>query len=183
MGLKIIHTAIKGVDVIESEPFRDNRGSFTRIFCAKELQPLLGNRSITQINHSVAINPGTIRGLHFQRPPHTEMKFIRCIRGRIFDVALDIRAGSPTFMKWHAEELSAENSRMLAVPEGCAHGFQVLEPGSELLYLHTGYYEPASEGGISYADPLPGITWPLPVADLSPRDSAHAPLDSSFKGI
>ena len=181
--MKVIDTAIDGVKIIETTPIVDNRGSFARWFCARELAPVLDGRAIVQINHSQTMKKGSIRGLHFQKPPHDEMKFVRCIRGRVWDVALDLREGSKTFLRWHAVELTPENGRMLAVPERCAHGFQVLDEGSELLYLHTAFYEPASEGGVNYADPRVVIQWPLPPADLSVRDAAHPMLTDNFKGI
>jgi dTDP-4-dehydrorhamnose 3,5-epimerase len=111
------------------------------------------------------------------------MKFVRCLRGRVWDVALDLREGSRTFLRWHAEELSPENTRMLVIPEGCAHGFQVLAADSELLYLHTAFYDPASEGGIRPDDPALAIPWPLAITDTSARDRGHALLESSFKGL
>ena len=143
----------------------------------------MGQRRIVQINHSRTRLPGALRGLHYQRPPHAEMKFVRCIRGRVWDVALDLRTGSPTFLQWHAEELNPDRSRMLVVPEGCAHGFQVLEPDSEMLYLHTAFYEPAFEGGLAYNDPRLAITWPLPVTELSGADSRRPFLTEDFLGL
>ena len=181
--MNVIDTPIDGIKIIETAPIADSRGSFARWFCARELASVLDGRSIVQINHSQTMKVGSIRGLHFQKPPHGEVKFVRCIRGRVWDVALDLREGSKTFLKWHAVELTPENGRMLAVPERCAHGFQVLEEGSELLYLHTAFYEPASEGGVNYADPRAAIQWPLPPADLSARDAAHPMLTDSFKGL
>ena len=111
------------------------------------------------------------------------MKLVRCLKGRVWDVAVDLRGGSPTFLQWHAEELSPENARMMVIPEGCAHGFQVLESDSELLYLHTAIYAPESEGGVPYDDPCLSISWPLPVADLSERDRRHPPINPEFIGI
>jgi dTDP-4-dehydrorhamnose 3,5-epimerase len=111
------------------------------------------------------------------------MKLVRCLRGRVWDVALDLRDGSPSFLRWHAHELSADNADMLVIPEGFAHGFQVLEPHSELLYLHTAFYEPSAEGGVGPEDPAHGIRWPLPVTDLSARDLSHPPITESFRGI
>ena len=181
--MKIIGTPIDGVEIIETTPIADQRGSFARWFCAKKLEPVLKGRSIVQINHSRTAKVGSIRGMHFQKPPHGEMKFVRCIRGKVWDVALDMREGSPTFLNWHAVELTPKNGLLLAIPERCAHGFQVLEPDSELLYLHTAYYEPSSEGGVHFADPLIMIDWPLPPADVSERDSSHPPLTRSFGGI
>ena len=135
-----------------------------------------------QINHSRTAAVGTVRGMHFQNPPHAEMKLVRCLKGRVWDVAVDLRAGSPTFLRWHAEVLAADNARMLVVPEGCAHGFQVLEPESELLYLHTANYAPEAEGGVFCEDPRLGIAWPLPVEGLSRRDLSFAPIATNFTG-
>ena len=127
--------------------------------------------------------PGTVRGMHFQLPPSAETKLIRCLRGRVFDVAVDLRRDSPTFLKWSGHELSATNAHLLVIPEGFAHGFQVLEPDSELLYLHTAFYDPAHEGGLSPADPMLAIRWPLPVNGLSDRDRNHPQLTADYRGI
>jgi dTDP-4-dehydrorhamnose 3,5-epimerase len=117
-------------------PQIDERGFFTRLFCHNELGELIGARQIVQINQSSTRTVGAVRGLHYQHGPSAEMKLVRCIKGKVWDVAVDLRAGSPTFLYWHAEELSAENAHMMVIPEGFAHGFQVLEEDSELLYLH-----------------------------------------------
>jgi len=121
--------------------------------------------------------------MHYQNPPAAEMKLIRCLKGRIFDVALDLRKNSETFMQWHAEELSPDNNNLLVIPEGCAHGFQVLEGGSELLYLHTQRYKPEHEGGIRFDDPSINIKWPLAPADISIRDQSHPLISQEFTGI
>ena len=181
--MNILATAIARVSVIETKAFSDVRGSFTRLFCADELAPVIGERSIVQVNLSRTVGAGAIRGMHFQYPPHAEMKLVRCLSGRVWDVAVDLRTGSPTFLQWHAEELTADNLRMLVIPEGCAHGFQTLEADSELLYLHTAYYAPAWESGCRYDDPRLGINWPLPASDLSTRDRQHALLDAQFPGV
>jgi len=182
--MKINRTAIAGIVVVEdSEACTDHRGAFARLFCSGALEEIVGSRQIVQVNHSRTQTIGAVRGLHYQRPPHAEMKLVRCLKGRIWDVAVDLRAGSSTFLRWHAEELSAENSRMLVLPEGCAHGFQVLEEGSELLYLHTAFYTPASEGGIQPTDPKLAIGWPLPIKDLSDRDRTHPLVTNEFVGL
>lgn len=181
--MNINATSIPGVMIVETNRHTDSRGSFGRLYCERELAAVIGNRRIVQINHSRTATVGAIRGMHFQRPPHAEMKMVRCLKGRVWDVAVDLRADSPTFLKWHAEELTPENTRMLVVPEGCAHGFQVIEPNSELLYLHTAYYTPAAEGGIRHDDPRLAITWPLPVTDISQRDNSHPLLNPDFHGI
>jgi dTDP-4-dehydrorhamnose 3,5-epimerase len=182
-GMKIIPTQLAGLHLVETAPFGDHRGAFARLFCARELAPVLGNRQIVQINHSRTTARGALRGMHYQHPPHAEMKMVRCLKGRVLDVAVDLRAGSKTFLKYHAQELSPDTANMLVIPEGFAHGFQVLEENSELLYLHTACYEKAAEGGLRYNDPALNIDWPLPVADLSARDEAHALIAPDFKGI
>lgn len=181
--MKLKPTYIEGVFVAETEPVSDARGSLTRLFCEADLQPALANRRILQINHSLTHRRGAVRGMHLQLTPHAEMKMVRCLRGRVWDVAIDLREGSPTFRQWHAEELSPDNRRMMILPEGCAHGFQVLAPESELLYLHTTTYAPASERGFHPEDPALSIAWPLPVSDLSARDAGHALLDPDFRGV
>lgn len=180
--MKIARTELPGVMRITGSPHTDARGSFARLFCERELAGVLGERRIVQINHSRTAAVGAIRGLHFQRPPHAEMKLVRCLRGRVWDVAVDLRPDSPTFLRWHAEELTPDSQRMLVIPEGCAHGFQVLAPDSELLYLHTAFYAPEAEGGVRHDDPALGIRWPLPVTDLSPRDTSHPLLDTDRRG-
>jgi dTDP-4-dehydrorhamnose 3,5-epimerase len=181
--MRPIATPISGVYVVETTAVSDQRGALSRLYCEQELAPALGTRRIVQINHTRTHTVGAIRGMHLQYPPHAEMKFVRCLKGRVWDVAVDLRAGSATFLKWHAEELSSENNRMMIIPEGCAHGFQALEADSELLYLHTAIYAPASEGGFSCHDSQFGIRWPLTVADLSARDAGHLPVPSDFPGI
>lgn len=143
----------------------------------------MGNRQIAQINHSRTSRVGALRGMHFQHPPHAEMKLVRCLRGSVWDVAVDLRAGSPTFLEWHAEELTPDGGQMMVIPEGFAHGFQALEPESEMLYLHTEFYEPRSEGGLRHDDPRLGIAWPLAPQDVSERDLAHPLLDNQFTGV
>jgi len=161
----------------------DQRGSFTRLYCEYELKAIIGQRRIVQINLSQTKSCGAVRGLHFQYPPHAEMKLIRCLKGRAWDVALDLRARSPTFLQSHAEELSPGNARMVVIPEGCAHGFQALEAETELLYLHTQFYAPEAEGGICCTDPRVGINWPLPITDISLRDASHPAILPEFRGI
>ena len=181
--MKLRPTRIEGVYVAETEVHLDSRGSFARFFCENELATSLGKRQIVQINHSRTFDLGAIRGLHYQLPPHAEMKYIRCIRGRVWDVAVDLRAQSLTFGQWHAEELTPDSARMLIVPEGCAHGFQTLVAESELIYLHTAAYAPESERGVAYNDPQLQIPWPLPVAALSIGDRRLPMLPPAFAGI
>jgi dTDP-4-dehydrorhamnose 3,5-epimerase len=184
--MNILPTALPGVLIVETELRRDSRGSFARLFCAEELASVLGARQILQINLSQTRQEGAVRGLHFQHRPHAEMKLIRCLKGKVWDVAVDLRAGSSTLLQWHAEELSPDNARMMVVPEGCAHGFQTLDPDCELLYLHTAVHVPESEDGIAWNDPKVGISWPLPLpaADgLSHRDQHLPMLSAVFGGV
>jgi dTDP-4-dehydrorhamnose 3,5-epimerase len=181
--VNILTTGIDGVLVAETKMIQDKRGSFGRMFCDHDLTSAIGTRQIKQINKSCTSMIGAIRGLHFQYSPHSEMKMIRCLKGRVWDIALDIRKGSPTFLQWHAQELSSDNALLMIIPEGCAHGFQVLEPDSELLYLHTASYEPSAEGGIRFDDPIINIPWPMPATDLSDRDNHHPLITEEFIGV
>ncbi|OLU32685.1 dTDP-4-dehydrorhamnose 3,5-epimerase [Pseudomonas sp. PA15(2017)] len=183
MGLTASATPIEGLLRVDCDSHRDERGAFTRLFCASELAPLLGERRIVQINQSLTRQAGAVRGLHFQHFPYAEMKLVRCIRGQVWDVVADLRRDSPTFLLWHAEVLSEENRRLLVIPEGCAHGFQVLEEDSEMLYLHTEFYRPEAESGVCHDDPALTIDWPLPVRDLSARDRRHPPITMDFRGL
>ena len=176
-------TSIPGLVVFETTPHIDPRGAFSRLYCEDELASLIGPRRIVQINHSRIATIGAVRGLHYQRSPHAEMKLVRCLKGRVWDVAVDLRRESPTFLRWHAEELTPANARMMVIPEGFAHGFQVLEPESELLYLHTAFYATVAEGGLRHNDPRLAIHWPLAVAELSPRDAEHPLINSDFSGV
>lgn len=181
--MNLVETSIPGAWVIESTAFQDNRGAFSRLFCSQELRAIVGWRTIAQINHSMTHGVGAVRGLHFQNPPHAEMKIVRCLKGRVFDVAVDLRQGSPTFLKWNAVELTPESHLAYVIPEGCAHGFQVLEDDSQLLYLHTAFYTPEAEGAVRFDDPQIAVDWPLAPTDLSARDLSHPHLKESFKGI
>lgn len=177
--MKIFNLELPGSALIEAEPFCDSRGIFSRFFCSSELSQILGDRSIVNVNFSRTLTKGTIRGMHLQRPPHEEMKFVRCIQGEVYDVIVDVRSESATFMQWHGEVLSAENMKMLVVPEGFAHGFQALEENSELLYLTTALYNSSAEDGLRYDDPTLGIQWPLPVSDISEKDASHPLLNKN----
>ncbi len=179
----ILATALADLQVLQRKPLGDSRGYLERLFCADELAPLLAGRRIVQINHTLTARRGTLRGLHFQRPPYAETKFVSCLRGEVFDVAVDLRRGSATFLHWHGEILSADNHKTLLIPEGFAHGFQTLADACELLYFHTAAYHADAEGGLNAADPRLAIAWPLPITELSARDSGHALLDENFSGV
>ena len=181
--LRIVETPIQGLKIVERVRLSDERGFLSRMFCADELRMAGWNKPIAQINQTQTRRPGAVRGLHFQFPPHAEMKLVNCVGGEVFDVAVDLRRGSPTFLNWFGISLSAENGRALLIPEGLAHGFQVVSPESELIYFHSAPYHAASEGAVHVADPRVGISWPQPIAELSARDSAHPLLSPSFDGI
>jgi dTDP-4-dehydrorhamnose 3,5-epimerase len=181
--MRILRTPIDGLMLVDTESRADSRGFFSRLYCLEALRELIGPRQIVQINHSCTRNIGAVRGMHYQQGSHAEMKLVRCLRGKVWDVAVDLRDGSSTFLKWHAEELSLENGKMMVIPEGCAHGFQVLDTNSELLYLHTNFYQPSAEGGVRATDTMLSISWPLPVQDLSDRDQNLPLLTPDFKGL
>lgn len=176
-------TAVSGAFTVVSSVFADHRGQFTRWFDRDGLEPIHANRPIVQINRSLTRQVGAIRGLHFQKSPHSEAKWVRCIRGKVLDVAVDLRRNSPTFLSFATIELSAQAANMFFIPEGCAHGFQVIEPESELLYLHSAPYAPQDEGGIRWDDPILGIPWPITPTDISERDRNHPLLDEEFEGL
>jgi len=181
--LNIKETSLQGLTVVETVPYEDVRGTFSRLFCERHLSAIVGQRRIVQFNHSRTVAVGAIRGLHFQYPPFAEMKLVRCIRGRVWDVAIDLRANSKSFLNWHAEELTPENHKMMVIPEGFAHGYQVIDPNSELLYLHTAFHTPSSEGGLRFDDPTLSITWPIRPSELSVRDANLPRIESTFKGL
>lgn len=163
---------LEGLCLISTEPFTDHRGSFARLFCRREFREIGLEKPLAQINLSQTIRKGTVRGLHMQQAPHAEVKVVRCIRGAVFDVAVDMRRTSPTYLKWHGEILSPENGNALYVPEGFAHGFQALEPHSDLMYFVSEYYAADAEAGCRYDDPAFGIEWPLDVENVSEKDLA-----------
>jgi len=181
--MNIQSTMIEGVMVVETNHFSDHRGAFSRLFCEAALANILGHRHIVQINHSQTAQLGAVRGMHYQHAPYAEMKMVRCLKGKVWDVAVDLRRDSATFLRWYGQELSSENNAMMVIPEGCAHGFQVLEADSELLYLHTQAYAPTCEGGVRHDDPKLAIDWPLHVSDLSERDHLHGLIDANYCGV
>ena len=181
--MKVIANPLPNLFVIELEPIEDNRGRFVRLFCQRELKQVGLIENITQVNCSLTRKKGAIRGMHFQYPPKAEIKIVRCLRGAVFDVAIDLRHNSPTFLQWHGETLTEEGMKMMFIPAGFAHGFQALEANSELLYFHTEFYSPDHEGGVRYDDPLVGVRWPCKVSEVSERDRNHPPLAADFQGI
>jgi len=181
----IFHTTpLAGVLLVERKPINDGRGFFSRLYCLQEFAAIGLDKPLAQINHSCSRLKGTVRGLHFQYPPHAETKVISCIAGRIFDVAVDLRAGSPTFLQWFGFELSAENQESMVIPSGCAHGFQSLTDETEIIYLVTTPYSPQAEDGVNPFDPAVGIIWPETVSEVSPRDRERGMLNpATFHGI
>lgn len=179
----ISDTPLRGVKVLQRKTIGDHRGYLERLYCAEELRATASDLAIAQINHTYTASRGTVRGMHFQHPPHAEVKFVSCLRGEVFDVAVDLRRDSPTFLQWHAERLSGDNHRTLVIPRGCAHGFQALTDDCEMLYFHSAGYQPNAEGGMNPLDPRLAIAWPLDVSDLSERDAGHPFIDAAFQGV
>ena len=182
-SLTIIDLPLAGLKRVQRRLHADERGVFARLFCAEELAPAGWRGSIAQINHSLTRMRGTVRGLHYQRTPHAEMKLVSCVRGEVWDVAVDLRAGSPTFLRWHAERLKATEGTALLIPAGFAHGFQVLSEEAELVYCHSAAYAPLAEAGLHVREARLGITWPLPLQGLSARDAGFELLTPAFQGV
>jgi dTDP-4-dehydrorhamnose 3,5-epimerase len=176
-------TPLEGLWVVQRKAIEDQRGFLSRLYCAEEFREAGIDKPITQINQTFTTMKGAVRGLHFQHFPHAETKLVTCINGKIFDVAVDLRRNSPTFLQWHSEVLSSANRRSLFIPEGYAHGFQTLTENCELIYLHTATYQPDAEGGIRYNDPAVNISWPLRATYVSQRDASHPLLSNNFVGV
>lgn len=170
--MKFHQTEIPGAFVVDLEAREDNRGFFARTWCRSEFERHGLNADVVQANMSYNARRGTLRGMHFQVAPHAEAKLVRCTRGAIFDVIVDLRPDSSTYRRWVGVELSADNRRALYIPEGCAHGFMTLEDHTDVMYQVTASYAPGAEGGVRYDDPAFGIEWPLPVAVISDKDTA-----------
>ncbi|MFC1856962.1 dTDP-4-dehydrorhamnose 3,5-epimerase [Thermodesulfobacteriota bacterium] len=181
--MKFTKLPLDSAYLIEQKVIHDKRGMFSRLFCKQELESIGHKKEIVQVNHSVNLKAGALRGMHFQYPPSAEIKMVKCLRGSVFDVVIDLRRHSATFMKWHGEVLSGNNMKMMYIPEGFAHGFQALADNCELLYFHTEYYSPEHEGAVRYDDPMVGITWPRAITEISERDSRHPLLSEDFGGI
>jgi dTDP-4-dehydrorhamnose 3,5-epimerase len=169
---------LTGAFRIDLERRQDDRGFFARMFCAREFAAARLPTAWVQMNDSFSARAGTLRGLHFQRPPMAEAKLVRCLKGAVFDVIVDLRRGSATFGRWTSLHLDEENRAMIFIPPGFAHGFQTLRPDTELLYLHSEFHSPGHEGGLAHDDPALAVPWPLPVTGLSPRDAAFPALDA-----
>ena len=175
---------IDGLKLVQRKKLIDGRGFLSRIFCSNEFEKYgLGQCSVAQVNHTYTDLMGTIRGMHFQLPPYSEIKLVNCLKGKIWDVVVDLRHNSSTFLKWHSEILSENNSHSLLIPKGCAHGFQTLVDDVEILYFHSSHYVENSESGCRPTDPLLAISWPLSIQKISSRDQGHPLLSESFEGI
>ena len=172
MHPEVFETPLFGVWELYTKSFNDHRGAFLNAFRLQDsaFQKVWGNRPISQVNISRTESRGVVRGLHYQSEPNTEAKLVRCLRGSVWDVVVDLRHNSPTYGSWHSFELNSFNGRALLIPERCAHGFQVLEDGSELLYIHSGPWVPESETGVRWNDPHLAVKWPLPAIGISSRD-------------
>jgi len=169
--MRFLPTGFEGLHVVEPEPRSDERGFLARTYCEQEFAAKGLNTCWVQMNHTRTKGAGSLRGLHWQADPWAEIKLVRCLSGRVFDVVVDLRPDSPSFGKWHAEELSAENMRALYIPKGFAHGFQCLEATCELFYLMSEFYLPEMARGLHCLDREVGVEWPLPVVNLSERDA------------
>ncbi|MBW8299933.1 MAG: dTDP-4-dehydrorhamnose 3,5-epimerase family protein [Hydrogenophaga sp.] len=176
-------TPIEGPLVLRRRKIVDERGHISRLFCAEELAEIGWRGPVAQVNESASRFAGTVRGMHFQNPPYSEIKLVTCVAGRILDVAVDLRQGSPTFLNHVAVELSADNAYSFLIPEGFAHGFQALSDDVRMIYAHSAPYRAEAEGGLSPTDPRLAIAWPLPVRHLSPRDAAHPQLGTDYRGL
>jgi len=163
---------VDGCFIIELEKRADDRGYFARTWCERELAEMGLSTRISQINIGVSLKAGTLRGMHYQLPPHAEVKIVRCSRGAVYDVAIDLRIASPTFRHWQACELTEQTGRMLYIPEGCAHGYLTLTDNVELMYLTSEPYAPDAAAGVRYDDPAFSIEWPASVSTISPADAA-----------
>lgn len=182
-NLTIVPLPMPGLRLVRRQLYRDERGVFTRLFCAEELAAVGWSGPVAQINHSLTQHRGTVRGLHYQRPPHTEAKLVSCIRGEIWDVAVDLRPQSPTFLNWHAERLNAHEGTAMWIPTGFAHGFQLLSDEAELVYVQTAAYAPEADAGLNATDPTLAIEWPLPICTRSQRDVDLPRLTPEFEGV
>ena len=179
--MKFTELNLKGAFVIDVEKMVDERGFFGRIWCKKELESHNLNTNIVQSNVSLSEKKGTLRGMHFQKGVHAETKFVRCTRGAVYDVIVDLRPDSPTFKQWCGVELKADSYKMLYVPEGFAHGFLTLQDNSEVYYLVSQFYNHENEGGLRYNDSEIQIDWPIKISEISQKDNNHP--DFSLKNI
>lgn len=179
--MEFVPTRIGGAFEVRHDVRSDERGSFARQYCEREFAAAGLKTCWVQVNHSTTLRQGSVRGMHFQHPPAAETKLISCVAGRAFDVVVDLRKGSPTFLQWLALEIDETTS--FYIPEGCAHGFQALTDEVHLIYQHSAYYSPDSERGVRFDDPAIAIDWPLQPSNLSDRDRSFPHIDFAFEGL
>jgi len=180
--IKTKECSIKGVFEITPEILEDQRGFFYRAFCKEEFKKITSSEFV-QVNHSFNRSKNTLRGLHYQNPPHCEEKIIRCVSGSIFDVFVDLRYNSDTFLHWGSIHLTAQLRNMIFIPKGIAHGFLTLEDNTELIYHHSEFYSPDHESGLKYSDPRIAIHWPEEISIISERDNNHPLIENIYKGL
>lgn len=176
-------TPLAGLILLTRHPITDARGEFERMFCAEELKTFGYFGSLQQVNRSLTRRKGAVRGMHFQNPPHAEIKLVSCLKGEAYDVVVDLRNDSPTYLQSFTCSLSATNHQSLLIPAGFAHGFQALSDDCELLYCHNTAFCKEAENGLHPLDPAISIMWPLPVSELSKRDNAHPFISNGFNGV
>jgi dTDP-4-dehydrorhamnose 3,5-epimerase len=181
--MKFHPTTLAGSFTIEMEPRGDNRGYFARAFCLREFSMQGLETQFVQMNISRSVKRGTLRGIHYQRAPAMETKLVRCIAGALYDVIVDLRPDSPTFLKWFGQELSTQNLIQMYIPRGFAHGFMTLTDNAEIQYLVSNFYSPDHERGVRFNDPRIGIRWPEHVAEVSPKDANWPDFDPKFHGV
>lgn len=172
-----------GLCILTRVAVDDDRGFLSRLFCADELNQFGWGGGIAQVNHTLTRRRGALRGMHFQLSPYSEHKLVTCVRGEVFDVAVDLRLGSPTFLSWEYQVLSCQNSKSILIPPGFAHGFQALSEDAELIYCHSAPYNPTFEAGVNPRDPALAIEWPLEISDISERDHGHPMLPADYQGV
>lgn len=180
---KVTSTPIQGLLVLETTKVEDDRGHLSRLFCEEEMAGFGWRAPLVQVNFTKTLSKGTVRGFHFQNPPYAEYKYVRCIRGKVYDVALDLRAGSETFLQTKSLVLSDENSLSFLIPPGVAHGFQSLTDNVELLYMHSQKYAPEYDDGVNPLDPLIFPAWPHEITQISKKDATRPHLNDDFKGV
>jgi dTDP-4-dehydrorhamnose 3,5-epimerase len=179
-NFKLNVSPFEGLFVLEKLPKKDNRGFFERLFCESELKNFISKKNLKQINHSFTQKSGSIRGMHFQVSPFQELKVVHCIKGRVFDVVVDLRPSSETFKQWFGIELSDSNNRLIIIPNGVAHGFQTLEDDCDLIYLHDENFKHECQNGLNAFDANVGIEWPIAVTEMSERDRGLPMIDSQL---
>lgn len=183
MRFDLLDTPINDLKIVQRKPISDDRGFLSRLYCQDDFKLMGLKNHISQINQTLTKKKGAVRGLHYQLAPFAETKLVTCIKGEIFDVAVDLRKDSPTYLSWHAEVLSENNHKSFLIPEGFAHGFQTFSDDCELIYLHTASYSKEHERGLNYLDKKLDISWPLEISEISDRDRTHPIIKDDFEGI